>query len=84
MERSWGPLLGLLNDYFKGAGDGLGGADRFAQGAPVAVLALNNVEHLVNEYQGITGAHGNTQPAAVALLPVNFGHCCQWRFLLCF
>lgn len=52
-------LLGLVDDYFEGAGDGPGGAYGFTQGAPVALISLDNPNNTADAHYGTAGTHAN-------------------------
>ena len=53
-------LLRLLDDYLEGAGDSLGGAYSFTQGAPMTFISLNNLDNTRNEHYGVAGTHTDT------------------------
>ncbi len=75
------PLV-VLDDYFEGAGYSPGRADDFALGTPAALFRLDNSYNTINQHQGLTRAHGDTQPTVVALFSVYYGHFCQCHLLL--
>ncbi len=70
-------LASLLDNYFKGAGYGSGGADNFALNAPAALFRLDNNYNLPHQYQGITGAHADAQPTSVTIFSVYHRHLSQ-------
>ena len=75
------PLV-LLDDYFEGAGYSSGGADDFALDTPATLFRLDNSYNIRNQHQGLTRAHGDTQPTAVTLFLVYHGHFSQCHPLL--
>jgi hypothetical protein len=60
-----------LDDDFKFACQGAGGAHGLADRTPVAIIGLNNGNNVANHNEGLAGAYFNTQPALIAFLPVN-------------
>ena len=62
-ERS----LALLDNYLKRAAYGSGGADSLTIGTPVALYRLDNSYNVVNQHQGVTLAHTDTQATLVTL-----------------
>jgi len=52
--------LAFLDDYFEGAGYGLGGAYGFAQGTPVTIFGFDNTDNVFDQDYGPAGAHMGT------------------------
>jgi len=69
----------LLHHYFEGAGYGFSGADDFTLNAPATLFRLDNSDNILNQHQGITSAHADTQPTSVTLFLVYHGHFSQRR-----
>jgi len=64
----------FFDDYFEGTSYGFERTDDFALGTPPGALAalfcLDKSYHIINQHQGITGAHADAQPTSVALFLV--------------
>jgi len=71
--------LMFLDDYFEGADYSSGGADDFALDTPATLFCLDNSYNILNQYQCLARAHGDTQPTAVALFSVYLRHFSQCR-----
>lgn len=69
--------LRFFDDYFEGAGYGAGGTDNLTLETPATILCLNNVDKIINQHQGSTGANADAQSTAVTLFWFYYGHLSQ-------
>jgi hypothetical protein len=67
-------FLGLLDDYFKGAGNGAGGANGFTLSAPATEFCFHDSYFIINLHECATIAHLDTESTPVTLFPIYHGH----------
>jgi hypothetical protein len=68
------PLGSVIKHYFISAYYGIIGADELAQGAPAAILGINDGYFIVGHHNSPAFAHAYAETATITLFLVKFGH----------
>jgi hypothetical protein len=62
--------LVIFHDYFERTTDGIIGADKLAQSAPLTFVHIDNTDSAIFNHQGATSTDADTQTTALAFISV--------------